>query len=233
MNQRGISPRTTSLLLMAAAVALALWAGAQFFDLADDMREGDTYRVDRAILMWFETHRTPALTHIFYSLTALGSSAVLTILTLGTCVAMLLAGERRFAWTLLVVMAGTPVLSQAMKRIYARERPDVVPHLETVSDPSFPSGHTVASIAFFVTIALLVAAYTPQRLLRSFLIAYALLIAALVALSRVYLGVHYPSDVVGGALLGTTWALICVIGDRLLRQRDTLHNDRRRSLTKR
>lgn len=151
---------------MAAAVALALWAGAQFFDLADDMREGDTYRVDRAILMWFETHRTPALTHIFYSLTALGSSAVLTILTLGTCVAMLLAGERRFAWTLLVVMAGTPVLSQAMKRIYARERPDVVPHLETVSDPSFPSGHTVSSIAFFVTIALLVAAYTRQRLLR-------------------------------------------------------------------
>lgn len=231
MKQRGLSPRTASLLLMAAAVAFALWAGSQFFDLADDMREGDTHRVDHAILMWFETHRTPTLTHIFYSITALGSSAVLTILTLGTCVAMLLAGERRFAWTLLVVMAGTPILSQAMKRIYARERPDIVPHLEIVSDPSFPSGHTVSSIAFFVTIALLAAAYTPQRLLRGFLVGYALLIAALVALSRVYLGVHYPSDVAGGALLGITWSLMCVVGDRLLRYRSPIDHDRRRSLT--
>lgn len=204
---------------MAVAIALALWTGAQFLDLAGDMREGDTHRIDHAVLMWLETHRTPTLTHIFHSITALGSSAVLTILTLGTCIAMLLAGERRFAGTLLVVMAGTPILSQGLKRIYARERPDVVPHLETVSDPSFPSGHTVSSIAFFVTIALLVASYTPHRLLRGFLVGYALLIAALVALSRVYLGVHYPSDVAGGALLGIAWSLACVIGDRLLWRR--------------
>lgn len=122
--------------------------------------------------------------------------------------------------TLAVTMVGAPLLSAGFKSIYARQRPTVVPHLETVADPSFPSGHTIASVAFFVTIALLVASYTSRTTLRLFLVGYALLIGALVALSRMYLGVHYPSDVAGGALLGIAWSLACVIGDHLLR-RDT------------
>jgi undecaprenyl-diphosphatase len=197
---------------------VALSAGIYFLDLADDMREGDTDRFD-AVLTWIAAHRSPALTKAFLSITALGAWPTLAILVIGISVAMLLAGERRFPLTLIVTMAGTPLLSMGFKTIYARDRPTIVPHLETVADPSFPSGHTISSVAFFVTIALLVGPYAARLGVRVFLVSYALLVGALVAVSRVYLGVHHPSDVAGGALLGIAWSLGCVIGDRLLRGR--------------
>lgn len=214
-----LSPRARSALLLAAGILLTAWAGLEFLDLADDIREGDTDRFDDAVLAWVATHRSPILTTFFRSVTALGSWPVLALLTAGTCAATLLVGERRFPLTLAVTMAGTPFLTMGMKAVHGRQRPVVVPHLETVAHTSFPSGHTISSVAFFVTVALLVSAHTKRQGLRLFLVGYALLVGALVAVSRVYLGVHYPSDVAGGALLGIAWSLGCVIGDRLLRGR--------------
>ena len=92
-----------------------------------------------------------------------------------------------------------------------------MPHLETVVSASFPSGHTLASVVFSVTLALLAAAHTRRRRMRAFLVGYSLAIGALVAVSRVYLGVHFPSDVTGGALVGVAWSLTAVTVNRWLR----------------
>ncbi len=219
MQWSDLSPKTRSVVRLAAVIVLVLAASAVFFELADDVREGDTHGFDEAVLLWLSTHRSPALTSAFLSITALGSWPVLTLLATGTCVATFLQGRRRFPLTLLAAVVGAPLLTWALKQLYGRARPTIVPHLETVAAPSFPSGHTVSSVAFFVTVALLVAAHTQGRALRSFLVGYALIIAALVAVSRMYLGVHYPSDVAAGALLGIAWSLLCVTGERLLRDR--------------
>jgi undecaprenyl-diphosphatase len=212
-----LSPKTRQILPLVCGGALAFGAALGFLELGGELREGEVDHFDDAVLVWLSTHRSPALTSVFLSLTAFGSWPVLTILTAGTCVATWLKGERRFPLTLLAAVVGAPFLSWALKSLYGRQRPSVVPHLETVASASFPSGHTVSAVTFFVTLALLISAHTPKRRLRLFLVGYALAIAALVAVSRMYLGVHYPSDVAGGALIGIAWSLVCVIGDRLLR----------------
>jgi undecaprenyl-diphosphatase len=212
-----LSPKTRQILPLVCGGVLAFVAALGFLELAGEMREGEVDHFDDAVLVWLSTHRSPALTSIFLSLTAFGSWPVLTLLTVGTCVATWLEGERRFPVTLAAAMVGAPFLSWAFKSLYGRQRPAIVPHLETVASSSFPSGHTISSVTFFVTLALLVSVHTPKRRLRLFLVGYALAVAALVAISRMYLGVHYPSDVAGGALVGIAWSLVCVIGDRLLR----------------
>ena len=111
-------------------------------------------------------------------------------------------------------MTGAPVLTHVFKSIYGRARPTVVPHLDTVASASFPSGHTIASVVFFSTLALLLLEYPQRGALRGFLVGYSLLIGALVATSRMYLGVHYPSDVAGGALVGAFWVLLIIVAHR-------------------
>jgi undecaprenyl-diphosphatase len=212
-----ISPKLRSVLPLGVGVAVSLCAAIYFLELADDMREGDVDRFDDGVLTWIAVHRSPAVAKVFLSITSLGAWPVLTIFTMGTSVAMLLAGERRVPLTLTVAMAGSALLSISFKTIYARERPTIASHLESVADPSFPSGHTISSVAFFVTVALLVGPYATRPALRVFFVGYALLIGVFVAVSRVYLGVHYPSDVAGGALLGIAWSLACVIAERLVR----------------
>jgi undecaprenyl-diphosphatase len=212
-----LTPKTRAILPLVGGGVLALFAALGFLELSGEMREGEADRFDHAVLIWLSTHRSPALTSMFLSLTALGSWPVLVVLTAGTCIATWLKGERRFPLTLLAAVVGAPFLSWGFKSLFGRQRPAIVPHLETVATSSFPSGHTVSSVTFFVTLALLVSAHTPERRLRGFLIGYALAIGALVAMSRMYLGVHYPSDVAGGALLGIAWSLLCVVGDRLFR----------------
>jgi undecaprenyl-diphosphatase len=207
--------RSVARLLLGAAPVLV--AGFAFLELGEEVREGELVRYDDAILLWLAEHRAPALTQFFLAITALGSWPVITLLTIGVCVGALLARERRLATTVALAMTGVPLLSHFLKTLYARERPSVVPHLETVASASFPSGHTLASVVFFVTLALLAAGHLRRRRLRVFVVGYSLAIGALVAASRIYLGVHFPSDVTGGALVGIAWSLAAVTLDRALR----------------
>jgi len=207
--------RAVARLLLGAAPALV--AGFAFLELGEEIHEGELVRYDDAILLWLAEHRAPALNQFFLAITALGSWPVITLLTIGVCVGALLARERRLATTVALAMIGVPLLSHFLKTLYARERPSVVPHLETVASASFPSGHTLASVVFFVTLALLAAGHLRRRRLRVFVVGYSLAIGALVAASRIYLGVHFPSDVTGGALVGIAWSLAAVTLDRALR----------------
>jgi undecaprenyl-diphosphatase len=209
-NVRAVVP-----LVIGAGITLA--AGITFLHLGKDIRDGDFNDFDDGVLLWVAERRNPVLSAFFVAMTALGSWPVMTVLALGTCTGTWLAGERRLSATLAIAMVGVPLLSHFSKSLYDRERPRVVPHLETVASASFPSGHTLASVVFFVTLALLAGAHARRRRLRVFLVGYSLAIGSLVAASRVYLGVHFPSDVMGGALVGVAWSLAAVTFDRALR----------------
>jgi len=119
---------------------------------------------------------------------------------------------------LAAAMTAAPVLSSVLKRLHGRPRPQVMPHLDTVASASFPSGHTMGSVVFCTTLALLIAEHARGRAMALFLACYSALIGALVAASRVYLGVHYPSDVAGGALVAIAWSLTVVLVERWLRR---------------
>lgn len=202
-------------LLLGAGLALA--CGLVFLELGEEIGQGRLGELDDGVLLWLAQRRSARLNGFFLAMTALGSWPVLALLTVGICTGAWLMKERRLPITVALAMLGVPLWTSLLKSGYARARPAVVPHLETVASGSFPSGHTVASVTFFTTLALLLAAHTPRVTLRAFLVAYSLAVGALVALSRMYLGVHFPSDVFGGALVGVAWSLTVVLVDRLLR----------------
>jgi undecaprenyl-diphosphatase len=215
-ESRLVKARRVAVSPVAIGAALGVCCAAAFFGLASEVAERETERLDSAVLLGIAGVRSALLTDFFRSITALGSGPVLGLLSVGIVIASWLAGRRRPALALAVAMLGVPVLSTALKTIYARARPDMIAHLEEVSSPSFPSGHTLGSVVFCATVALLVYEHIARRSLRLFVVGFSLCVGGLVAASRVYLGVHYPSDVVGGALIGITWSLCVAAVERWL-----------------
>jgi undecaprenyl-diphosphatase len=168
---------------------------------------------DHAVVDWIAHHRHPALTALFLALTELGSTRILVLLTLGAVPAFWLAGRRGMALAMMVAMVGSSLLTHTLKLAFARPRPDASLHLDDVYGYSFPSGHTVGSVVFFTTLALLASDHVRGGPLRTFLVAYAALLGVLVAVSRVYLGVHHPSDVIAGMAIGAGWSLLVVLAE--------------------
>jgi undecaprenyl-diphosphatase len=149
--------------------------------------------------------RTAALTEVAKVVTWAGSAFLLVPLAVIACVALIRAGLRREALAVALSLGGAMLISDLVKQLVSRPRPPVE-HLQTVSGSSFPSGHaTQASAFWFSLVFVLPAAGASPRVARAAL-GLALLTVLAVAASRVYLGVHYPSDVVAGMLLGTGWA---------------------------
>jgi undecaprenyl-diphosphatase len=108
-------------------------------------------------------------------------------------------------------VAGGVLISQAMKWAYARPRPDLVPHGTEVFTASFPSGHSMMSAVVYLTLGALLARTQSERRVKTYVLAVAVLLTVLVGASRVYLGVHWPTDVLAGWALGGMWALICLL----------------------
>ena len=116
-------------------------------------------------------------------------------------------------------IAGASLLNAGLKSILHRPRPELVPHLAVVSNASFPSGHAMISAAIYLTIAAMLSETQPKRSARIFLMAFAGLLVLLIGCSRIYLGVHWPSDVLAGWCLGSVWALVVFAVNRTLRTR--------------
>jgi undecaprenyl-diphosphatase len=142
-------------------------------------------------------------------LTALGSAVVLILLTLLILGYLLIIAHYRVACLIAIATAGGQALNLTLKNAFARARPDTALHLVEVTSTSFPSGHAMASSIFYLTIGALLARTARRRREKTYLIAAALLVTFLIAFSRVYLGVHYPTDVLAGWSAGTAWALLC------------------------
>ncbi len=155
-------------------------------------------------------------------LSALGSGVVTGLLTLIAVMFLFLARRRAYAILVLVCALGTLVFMALLKSLYERPRPTSVTHIDPPGGLSFPSGHSMISAALYLTLAVLIARALPERRLRIFVIATGAFIAMLVGVTRLYLGVHYPTDVLGGWIVGLTWALTCGIVTRRLAKRGTV-----------
>ena len=139
---------------------------------------------------------------------------------------LLLQGMWRTAIFVSLASLGGWFLNGALKQLFQRPRPDVVPHLRDVMSLSFPSGHAMTSAVVYLTLGALTMRIAERRLTKFYCMAVAVLATVLVGASRVYLGVHYPTDVIAGWLIGFSWALLCWIVERSLERRAGLKKER-------
>ena len=142
-------------------------------------------------------------------LTSLGSIIVLLIITFAVAGYLFLAQKLGVAWLMLIAVLGGLALNNLLKFVFARPRPDVVSHATRVFTTSFPSGHATLSAITYLTIAALLARAYPLPLLDLYFISLAASLTVLIGLSRIYLGVHFPTDILGGWCIGTAWAIGC------------------------
>lgn len=210
------SDASTSGRRVAVPVALLTCIAAAafvFLRIANAVRSEEIVVLDRAILLWFRNPQNPAdplgppwFEETVAEITALGGYPVLTVLIASVAGYLLLS--RKFgpaAYLLGSIGAGT-ALSQLLKLVYARPRPDLVNHLVDTFTASFPSGHATMATVVYLTLAALIVLFVGKALIRIYVITAAILLALAVGTSRVYLGVHWPSDVLAGWALGTAWA---------------------------
>jgi undecaprenyl-diphosphatase len=151
--------------------------------------------------------------------TALGSGTLTGLFAFALLGYLFLTGRPWAALFVGVAVLGSWGLNEGLKDWFARERPTIVPHLMTATEPSFPSGHTMISATLYPTLAELFGRLLTRRRARVYLMGLAIGLAGLVGFTRVYLGVHYPTDVVAGLCLGLGWALLCGIVARWLQKR--------------
>lgn len=210
-------------LLVLAIVILGVWA---FAELADEVVEGATRNLDRDLLLLLRTPGDPDdpigpdwVEEIMRDFTAMGGIAVLTLATLAVAGFFLLQRKRASTLYLLVAVGGGLLLSTLAKNLFDRPRPDLVPYGSIVHTASFPSGHSMLAAVVYLTLGALVARTFPQRRLKVYVLCLVTLITILVGVSRVYLGVHWPTDVLAGWLAGVAWACLCMLGARWLARR--------------
>ena len=187
-----------------------------FFTVTGKMLEGSTMRFDQWLLLAMRTPGDPGnplgpawLEEMFRDFTALGGVGVLSLLTLLTVVYLWQQGLGRVAMFVLLAILGGLLLSTLLKSGFNRPRPDIVTHGSLVYTSSFPSGHSMLSAVVYLTGAALLAMVHKSLRLRIYLIGCAVLVTLLVGVSRIYLGVHWPSDVLAGWAAGLAWAAAC------------------------
>ena len=210
-------------LITLAVVSLFAFA---FVEIADEVIEGETTSIDRDILLalrdpanlsdpigprWFEEAAR--------DVTGLGGHAVLTFVTLASAAYLLMTRKHHAAILVLAAVGGGMVLSTLLKLGFERPRPDLVPHGMHVYTASFPSGHAMLSAVTYLTLGALLTRVQSGRHVKAFLLGLAVFVTVLVGLSRIYLGVHWPSDVLAGWCGGAAWAALCWFVALALQQR--------------
>jgi undecaprenyl-diphosphatase len=197
-------------LLVVAAALLA------FTGLAGEVLEGDTRTFDRAILLALRSSADPSdpvgprwLEEVARDVTSLGGNAILTAFTLAVIGFLVLTEKHAAAVLVAVSVGGGTALSTLLKLGFARPRPDLVSHAVEVYTASFPSGHAMLSAVTYLTLGALLIRVQPRWRVKVYILSLAISTAFLVGVSRVYLGVHWPTDVLAGWCVGAAWALLC------------------------
>jgi undecaprenyl-diphosphatase len=204
-----------------------------FASIAQTVFAGDSTAFDRAIILSLRSASDisdpigPAwIEEAARDVTSLGSVIVVFMLAGAYAGYLLFARRRAQAMLMLVSVAGGLALNDLLKFIFDRPRPELVLHSARVFTSSFPSGHAALSSVAYLTMAALFTNHAPSRSLRIYVMSVAILFALLVGASRVYLGLHYPTDVLAGWCIGSAWALTCWMVARRLEYRGANHAER-------
>jgi undecaprenyl-diphosphatase len=204
-----------------------------FAMLASEVAEGETHSFDERILLQFRVPGSPTdtigptwLRETMRDITALGGTGILTIIVASVAGFLAVTGMRHAALMVLVSVLSGVVLSNSLKAVFSRARPDLIPHDVAVYTASFPSGHTTLSAVVYLTLGALLCRTQSSVTAKAYILSVAVILTVIVGISRVYLGVHWPTDVVAGWLLGGTWALLCWFAMLWLQSRGEIEPER-------
>jgi undecaprenyl-diphosphatase len=217
-------PNIEPIVLAALAIGTAcLWG---FIEIAEEVFEGDTQAFDRWAVEALRNPQNPTdpigprwVEEMARDASALGGFAWITFATAGIAIFLWLDGRTHMAGFLTIATVSGAIVSVLLKSAFSRPRPDVVPHLSHVFTSSFPSGHSMNAAVVYLTLGALLASVIQNTKLKIYVLAVAILLTVAVGASRVYLGVHYPTDVLAGWLAGLLWALLCWLAARWLQRR--------------
>ena len=210
-------------LLAGLVIAGGLWG---FEELMEAALATTPHAFDTEILLAFREAGQPDnpvgpawLEGAMRDITSLGSVSVLGLITVAVTVYLLLIRRPGTALLVFVAVAGGQALSSLLKAGIDRPRPELVSHLADVASLSFPSGHAMLSAVTYLTLGSMAARFLPGRTTKIYVLALAVLTTVLVGISRIYLGVHWPSDVLAGWCAGFAWAMLCWLAARTLQRR--------------
>ena len=218
--------RIDSWLLVGFIFGIAVLLGVG--KLGAEILEGDSFAFDRALITGLRNAADPAqaiapgwVTSAMVDITAMGGGTVLTFFTVFALGYLVAVGRPKIALFVGAVIVSGAIATDLLKLFFDRARPDLVPHMVEVHSRSFPSGHSMNSALVYLTLAALVARTRTDRGVRIYLMSAAILLTLLVGISRVYLGVHYPTDVLAGWGVGALWAAFAsLVGGRLQERHD-------------
>lgn len=190
------------------AASLALWI---FVEIAENVVDGDVRHFDTAILMALHGSDSSNLNwfnEFVRDISGLGGIGVLALLVSASVIFLVISNNRRSAIFVALATISGALLSSLLKIGFDRPRPDLIPHLTHVYSASFPSGHAMVSAVVYLTLGTLLARVVSGFWSKVFIMVVAVLLTGLIGLSRLYLGVHWPSDVLAGWAAGAAWALM-------------------------
>ena len=197
-------------IFLVGGLIVAVIGTALFVTLASYVRSGSTQAFDESVIRWLAAHHTRGLDTLMVEITALGTGIVVMMVVAVAALFLVLAEHKYSAMLLLASTFGGIVLNGVLKLGFNRPRPTIfVPSVHAVSS-SFPSGHAMSAAIVYATVAYLAARLHKRRWARWLVMTAAFIVIALISFSRVYLGVHYPSDVLAGIVVGLAWAGFCM-----------------------
>ncbi len=217
-------PNIEPIVLVVLTVGTAsLWG---FIEIAEDVFEGDTQTFDRWVVRSMRDQNNladpvgpPWLEETARDITALGGFAWIAFATAAIAIYLWLDRKTHMATFLVAATISGTIVSFLLKNAFDRPRPDLVSHLSHVYTSSFPSGHSMLAAVVYLTLGSLLASVISNISLKVYVLAVAILLTIAVGFSRIYLGVHYPTDILAGWLAGLVWALVCWLAARWLQRR--------------
>lgn len=215
----------TGLVAAVLLIVASLWA---FIEIVDEVQENEQEEIDVWVASALRSGDSAApigpdwLVLGMLDATALGGAMVLTIVILLTAGFLAILRQYRSMWLIIIASGLGLAISTLLKSVFGRERPDESLHLAEVSSASFPSGHSMLSAVVYLTLGVVLATARPRKRERFYIIVAAFFLTGLVGISRVYIGVHYVTDVLAGWAVGLCWAMLCLLVARWLQRRGSV-----------